>query len=227
MPLALFSPLPRPVTLAGRVYRARPLRLRDLFALADLAAGEPPGVPEGDPDDEAYQRALREAFDAADAWPGRWTDALGTDEGCLYVLSACLRDERLASADVVELAGELTNLEWRRLMALAFAADPAASVAAAIDGAIGVDDRSEGASFPEAIARFWSDHGGLTEDALLDVSLSMFKLARTGGERNIVDPDSSSEAQGKRARFWSNGSVVRSPPLPEASGQEEWEPGQE
>lgn len=204
MPLALFSPLPRPVTLAGRPYLARPLRLRDLFALADIAAGEPPGLPEWDPADPACRRALRDAYDAAEAWPPPWSEALDTGEGAIYVLCACLRDEGLTAERAAGMLAGFDDSDRARLMAVAFGNDPAATAADAIDRAIGVAACGERGSWPRAVAQFWADHAGLSEAALLDVSLPMFRLARSGGERTVVDPDSPGEIQEMRARFWAD-----------------------
>lgn len=201
--LALYSPLPRPVTLAGRSFAGRPLRLRDLFALAELAAVQSPAplIPVGDPGDPVYRQALRDAYDAAGAWPPPWTDALETTAGGLVVLGAVLRDAGLDEAGLVALWDALTPAEWAAVLACAFRADPWAQASTVIDAALGVAADEDGTPWAEAIAETARELGvcGL---ALLELTLPELRLHRSGGQRPLPDRLTDRAGWEKREQFW-------------------------
>lgn len=200
MSLALYSWRPRPLRIAGCDLVGRPLRVVDLVALADLAAGEPPPCPEGDPGDPIHRQALRDAAAAALAWPPDWPDALGTPPGALALLAAVLRDHEPDADQLAALALAMTADDWRAVRRVGFAGDPAVTIYGAIDRAIGVDDEGESIPWAEALAEVCRLLGR-TPAEVGAMTLPEFRLIRGGGQRTIVNPESAPRTQLLRERF--------------------------
>jgi hypothetical protein len=203
MSLHLFSPGPFPLRLAGCDYRARPLRVGDLYALADLAARQVrrPGRPgPGEADDPAYRRALRAHFDAAEAWPPEWGRALDTDEGMGLVLAATLREDGVTEEELAGLACLMTAEEWADLQAIAFGADPLLEAAATIDQLLG-SGPADGGSWEKSIAAVCLALGKLPAE-VATMTLPEFRLVAQRGERMPAGGDVDHSLMLRRERFW-------------------------
>lgn len=205
MSLAAFSPLPRPVRLGGRWYEGSPGRVRDLYALADAAAGIAGDPLAGaDPSDPA---SLRAAYDRAEAWPGPWSAVLETVAGDIVILGSVLRTHGLGLAELDEIyraidpADPVAAAEWGAVKQCFWRSDPWRIAAAMIDSSIGIiPDTSDGVPWEVAIVETWQAIGG-TWESLLEMPLPLFHQYRVGGRREDGTFDDGANRK-RRAEWW-------------------------
>lgn len=201
--LALYSPQPRPLVLDGRLHAGRPGTIGDLFTLADVAAALAGDPLEGL--DPTSGESLRAVATAARAWPGDWAVALTVAAGELAVLDAVLQGSGLDMADLEALHARMTPDEWESVSDCFWRPDPATKAYARIDRFLGLGASAAGSGAVEevtwetAIAETAAVHGW---DQTLAMPLPLFRLLRTGGERQIVPPDATAAAQKARRAFW-------------------------
>jgi hypothetical protein len=157
--LATLFPAPRPLPIAGRVWLASPLRLRDLAHLEQWAAGvaSDPFAAIADaqaiPDAGARRAALRAVYEsieaAEDFWQSETAGLLSTRAGVAEQFRLTLRSRRgrrPSASLALRLACDVTAEEYAAWEAVAWCADPLDAAAAAIDREIGV-------TWPSAKAR--------------------------------------------------------------------------
>jgi hypothetical protein len=243
-------PAPRPLRLAGVEWLASELTISDLAELdrailrlhqiaqgIDPAAPPPGARPEPGESVAAYHARLRRASRAAEPGVPAFGEPAGdailfnTIGGLASIAYRSLIPAHpdLTFADAHDLAGTLGPGELAGLETIAFALDPAESIARLIDREAGVDLPA-----PEAVQVCWADilaslllrrwpttdgpmplgPTGLTFEAIGRLTLTQFRVLRAGGQpegSSAVHPDlpagwSDAEFErrvlGPRERFW-------------------------